>query len=102
MIRRPPRSTLFPYTTLFRSEQADAGGGDAALRTAPGGRTARAGGGKSFGRGVPRPGSPRDPPHGRAERVRPAVPAGPAARRNREERLASRGRSRRPVAHNLL
>src|SRR3989449_10040645 len=29
MIRRPPRSTLFPYTTLFRSgdEQGDAGGG---------------------------------------------------------------------------
>src|SRR3712207_8324249 len=25
MIRRPPRSTLFPYTTLFRSE--DEGGG---------------------------------------------------------------------------
>src|SRR2546429_6649142 len=23
MIRRPPRSTLFPYTTLFRSLQAD-------------------------------------------------------------------------------
>src|SRR5689334_23948501 len=23
MIRRPPRSTLFPYTTLFRSESAD-------------------------------------------------------------------------------
>src|SRR2546430_12676468 len=23
MIRRPPRSTLFPYTTLFRSVQAD-------------------------------------------------------------------------------
>src|SRR2546427_6464471 len=23
MIRRPPRSTLFPYTTLFRSENAD-------------------------------------------------------------------------------
>src|SRR5258708_39561686 len=22
MIRRPPRSTLFPYTTLFRSQQA--------------------------------------------------------------------------------
>src|SRR3712207_7880936 len=22
MIRRPPRSTLFPYTTLFRSKQA--------------------------------------------------------------------------------
>src|SRR2546430_9774854 len=25
MIRRPPRSTLFPYTTLFRSEQAELG-----------------------------------------------------------------------------
>src|SRR5690349_24002091 len=24
MIRRPPRSTLFPYTTLFRSPDADA------------------------------------------------------------------------------
>src|SRR3712207_7157107 len=23
MIRRPPRSTLFPYTTLFRSRSAD-------------------------------------------------------------------------------
>src|SRR3712207_6972861 len=28
MIRRPPRSTLFPYTTLFRS-----GGGKVVLRT---------------------------------------------------------------------
>src|SRR3712207_9043980 len=26
MIRRPPRSTLFPYTTLFRSEHGQAGG----------------------------------------------------------------------------
>src|SRR3712207_7657621 len=26
MIRRPPRSTLFPYTTLFRSSAADAYG----------------------------------------------------------------------------
>src|SRR5688572_31094668 len=25
MIRRPPRSTLFPYTTLFRSRQAKGG-----------------------------------------------------------------------------
>src|SRR2546430_8598939 len=31
MIRRPPRSTLFPYTTLFRSESAAAG----AYRTTP-------------------------------------------------------------------
>src|SRR5258707_9230783 len=26
MIRRPPRSTLFPYTTLFRSQAADGDG----------------------------------------------------------------------------
>src|SRR2546422_7401447 len=41
MIRRPPRSTLFPYTTLFRSRgvrgcppgrREQAGGLDAALR----------------------------------------------------------------------
>src|SRR3712207_6921134 len=25
MIRRPPRSTLFPYTTLFRSDEPTAG-----------------------------------------------------------------------------
>src|SRR5256885_8786202 len=27
MIRRPPRSTLFPYTTLFRSHLHEFGGG---------------------------------------------------------------------------
>src|SRR5256885_12531909 len=33
MIRRPPRSTLFPYTTLFRSSRARAHrGGPAVLR----------------------------------------------------------------------
>src|SRR2546422_8413479 len=26
MIRRPPRSTLFPYTTLFRSDDGDENG----------------------------------------------------------------------------
>src|SRR3712207_8328508 len=47
MIRRPPRSTLFPYTTLFRSEElagravgegddADDGGGVGALDELPG------------------------------------------------------------------
>src|SRR5689334_24137083 len=36
MIRRPPRSTLFPYTTLFRSAGA-AGQQHAALRPRPGG-----------------------------------------------------------------
>src|SRR2546425_7753810 len=44
MIRRPPRSTLFPYTTLFRSKTATTGntarsrewdGGNAALPAMP-------------------------------------------------------------------
>src|SRR3989441_7099344 len=37
MIRRPPRSTLFPYTTLFRSGSV----GGSALRTQDGRRGAR-------------------------------------------------------------
>src|SRR3989442_1134278 len=37
MIRRPPRSTLFPYTTLFRSVVADAGFPGAVLKVAIGG-----------------------------------------------------------------
>src|SRR3712207_8765418 len=32
MIRRPPRSTLFPYTTLFRSDAGEVGVDDAGLR----------------------------------------------------------------------
>src|SRR2546429_6714816 len=32
MIRRPPRSTLFPYTTLFRSHRPTRGGDRAARR----------------------------------------------------------------------
>src|SRR3712207_7443426 len=35
MIRRPPRSTLFPYTTLFRSDRAGDGGA-AAVRALDG------------------------------------------------------------------
>src|SRR3712207_8609509 len=33
MIRRPPRSTLFPYTTLFRSPTIGPGGRGVALTT---------------------------------------------------------------------
>src|SRR2546427_4736292 len=36
MIRRPPRSTLFPYTTLFRSPRRSRRAGDA-LRARDGG-----------------------------------------------------------------
>src|SRR5207244_7314639 len=35
MIRRPPRSTLFPYTTLFRSVAQQARGERAPLHYAP-------------------------------------------------------------------
>src|SRR5256885_9319429 len=38
MIRRPPRSTLFPYTTLFRSHLPDSGctaGGSGFLESLP-------------------------------------------------------------------
>src|SRR2546425_6960200 len=35
MIRRPPRSTLFPYTTLFRSRAAGAPGRSQAPARAP-------------------------------------------------------------------
>src|SRR3712207_6876995 len=42
MIRRPPRSTLFPYTTLFRS---DPGGGPAARLPRDGGGRGRLGAG---------------------------------------------------------
>src|SRR3712207_7279596 len=44
MIRRPPRSTLFPYTTLFRSLSGGEGG--AIGRTAGQGRIGRTGGGE--------------------------------------------------------
>src|SRR3712207_4202954 len=38
MIRRPPRSTLFPYTTLFRSPQFNHNGGALFFGTRPGDR----------------------------------------------------------------
>src|SRR3712207_8661149 len=49
MIRRPPRSTLFPYTTLFRSEAYDAGvaairRGEVAMAVLNGGMATRFGG----------------------------------------------------------
>src|SRR2546426_7572257 len=53
MIRRPPRSTLFPYTTLFRSRGA--------RRQAPGGDGRRAGReGRAAQEHRPRPGQGRD------------------------------------------
>src|SRR5256885_13016288 len=44
MIRRPPRSTLFPYTTLFRSGIASALAGGAMSKLFGGGQKAASGG----------------------------------------------------------
>src|SRR3989442_16020493 len=91
MIRRPPRSTLFPYTTLFRSQheagreifrvggegrsvaardrtarRGGGGGGDGAAYRRPGARQA---GGGGRGRG-PRPG--REPDRAVPPRAGPA------------------------------
>src|SRR5688572_32092340 len=35
MIRRPPRSTLFPYTTLFRSKESQRAAPSAPVKMAP-------------------------------------------------------------------
>src|SRR5574341_1645903 len=35
MIRRPPRSTLFPYTTLFRSKRRPGGSGASGRTSCP-------------------------------------------------------------------
>src|SRR3712207_6858099 len=72
MIRRPPRSTLFPYTTLFRSPR----GGRVRRATAPGrrdppGRGAGEDGGDRGQEGVrPRP-RRRPPPARRGRRHHP-------------------------------
>src|SRR5688572_31058123 len=73
MIRRPPRSTLFPYTTLFRSPPAAGIRQRGALRRAVGARTPCPRVRRR--RGVPRRGllrrhggpDPRAHPHPRSE-----------------------------------
>src|SRR2546429_9942932 len=66
MIRRPPRSTLFPYTTLFRSVSRG-------LVRRPAARAARGarGGGPALG------------PDGARRAARPAAPGAAAAARRR-------------------
>src|SRR3712207_8126608 len=74
MIRRPPRSTLFPYTTLFRSLRVHRGG--------RGGRLDRAAAGRAVGGGS-----------GRRLDAPAAGPGGGAARdRRRHERGSERDR----------
>src|SRR5258708_29941681 len=50
MIRRPPRSTLFPYTTLFRSLRRRSATRDPAQRRVGPQEERRPGGGEDFGR----------------------------------------------------
>src|SRR2546422_4084820 len=60
MIRRPPRSTLFPYTTLFRSsgdarrERVRGGRGGVFPHRAHGRHTAAGRGGRAVGKGARR------------------------------------------------
>src|SRR2546427_8000813 len=59
MIRRPPRSTLFPYTTLFRSfleQQRLLGGDPVILAGLPGSEM------RDAGRVTPPPPAPAHPP----------------------------------------
>src|SRR5690606_41678114 len=90
MPRRPPRSTLFPYTTLFRSPVGGRGRGVAGGRPLP-----------------PRPGRPAAAlPAGAAVRHRPAgLGAGrPAVRRGRpkSEEHTSELQSRENLVCRLL
>src|SRR5690554_8061331 len=71
MIRRPPRSTLFPYTTLFRSASA----GNPEIRTGTGSVAGGPGAGEASGRAHPGP-AHRDPP---GEPGQPAQPGETAA-----------------------
>src|SRR3712207_8440429 len=81
MRRRPPRSTLFPYTTLFRSLSAGihpAGRGDGSHRAD---RPLGAPGGDPAGRRVAEPLAAGPPAHER-ERLGAAVPDRKSTRLN--------------------
>src|SRR3712207_7069152 len=84
MIRRPPRSTLFPYTTLFRSDQG----------RRPGEGDPRRGAGA--GRGEP---APLAEPHAGARAVRDGQAVG---RQDRSEEHTSELQSRQYLVCRLL
>src|SRR5256886_13300292 len=80
MIRRPPRSTLFPYTTLFRSRGAGSGAPQARARELPARRARRRGGRRVGRRRGPGPG-PRVPRRRRRPGLSPRLPASGSLRR---------------------
>src|SRR3712207_8554920 len=83
MIRRPPRSTLFPYTTLFRSPSGGVHGRDGTAR----------GGGGPLARGAVLLAR---------RRRRAARPAGPGGDRCRSEEHTSELQSRQYLVCRLL
>src|SRR2546425_11934464 len=113
MIRRPPRSTLFPYTTLFRSSRSAAVArverrspgrarprparrSGAALRDRPAGAARRLGQGDPDGaRPGPRRAAPRVPGRRCLLLSRAQLPSG----RGRARRRSRRRRVRRAVRH---
>src|SRR2546429_5229945 len=64
MIRRPPRSTLFPYTTLFRSAPLDVRGQPGLLRRRAGERGRPGGRGPTGARGRDRKSTRLNSSHG--------------------------------------
>src|SRR5258708_26390199 len=99
MIRRPPRSTLFPYTTLFRSRAAHAvraacwvraRGGRPQLRAAGPASAAGARDPETNRVGSSRPDT-RAPPPGRALALRRPRAARPRARARLDSRSAAPG-----------
>src|SRR5438309_4387075 len=90
MIRRPPRSTLFPYTTLFRSSTDT--GISRAGRVAPTRRRARAGRRRLVCR----------PAHGRAGPAGPHDGTGPPYQAGRSEEHTSELQSQFHLVCRLL
>src|SRR3712207_7238689 len=89
MIRRPPRSTLFPYTTLFRSQGASAPARRAARRRR-----------QHRGRGDPRGWRSRSGREGQLQARR--GPRRRARRRRRSEEHTSELQSRQYLVCRLL
>src|SRR3712207_7665941 len=91
MIRRPPRSTLFPYTTLFRSNDAGAQAAGKSDAADPTGAQAAA---------AP---AERDGPEGEASGGgEPGGPEGKAAKGERSEEHTSELQSRQYLVCRLL
>src|SRR3712207_8710516 len=84
MIRRPPRSTLFPYTTLFRSSAGHAGDNRPPILSAAPVGSSGAGAGAAGARAITREAS-----HGRVEAAAAVEVGAPAGEDRKSTRLNS-------------